>query len=208
MQTFSYEDFVQAMMRTLGNSKGSARAMSTPLSQSKDGFPDPHGKSLGLLSRDMHIHELHPGNNLDFLENRFHDTARLQDGCYAVVVRRIDERNFEKVGVSDMVAVEIDSLAKMNGSNELIELWITGIAAQGGRHSRVELPSKAMNVSEYVIGFKRAFVLYVAIRVDVVNVYADALTCRRGAENAEDRHLSKRVTFGIEGALCSVERTR
>ncbi|KAI0449786.1 cytochrome P450 [Xylaria acuta] len=90
--TLSYEEFVQAMMRILGNSEQSVRAMFTPLSKEKKGFPNPHGKSLGILFREMHIHQLFPGENLDFLENRFYDffdehlrLDRLKEQCtYAI----------------------------------------------------------------------------------------------------------------------------
>ncbi|KAI0118649.1 cytochrome P450 [Nemania sp. FL0031] len=71
--SLSYEEFVQAMMRILGNSEQSVQAMFTPLSKEKKGFPNPHGKPLGILFREMHIHQLFPGENLDFLDKRFHD---------------------------------------------------------------------------------------------------------------------------------------
>lgn len=72
-ETLSYEIFVQSMMRILGNSESSVQTMFTPLPKDKEGFPNPHGKSLGILFRQMHIHQLFPGKNLDFLENRFYD---------------------------------------------------------------------------------------------------------------------------------------
>lgn len=61
------------MMHILGNSADSVRAMFTPLPRDKKGFPNPHGKSMGILFREMHIHQLFPGENLDFLENRFYE---------------------------------------------------------------------------------------------------------------------------------------
>lgn len=69
--TLSYEEFVQAMMRILGNSEISVQEMFKPLPKDKNGFPNPHGKPLGILFRDMHIQQLFPGANLTFLENRF-----------------------------------------------------------------------------------------------------------------------------------------
>lgn len=72
-ETLSYEIFVQSMMRILGNSEPSVEAMFTPLPKDKEGFPNPHGKSLGILFRQMHIHQLFPGENLNFLETRFYD---------------------------------------------------------------------------------------------------------------------------------------
>lgn len=61
------------MMRILGNSEPAVDAMFTPLPKDKPGFPNPHGKPLGILFRQMHIHQLFPGSNLDFLEARFHE---------------------------------------------------------------------------------------------------------------------------------------
>ncbi|KAI3327514.1 cytochrome P450 [Ustulina deusta] len=71
-ETLSYEEFVQMMMRILGNSEASVQAMFTPLPKDKEGFPNPHGKPLGILFRQMHIHQLFPGDNLTFLESRFY----------------------------------------------------------------------------------------------------------------------------------------
>jgi hypothetical protein len=71
VKSFSYEEFVRSMMRILGNSEASVNAMYTPLPKDKEGFPNPMGKPLGILFRDMHIHQLNPGKNLDFLEERF-----------------------------------------------------------------------------------------------------------------------------------------
>lgn len=72
-ETLSYEEFVQAMMRILGNSEPSVQAMFEPLPKDKQGFPNPHGKPLGILFRQMHIHQLFPGENLTFLETRFYE---------------------------------------------------------------------------------------------------------------------------------------
>ncbi|KAK6854936.1 cytochrome p450 [Apiospora arundinis] len=72
-QTLSYEIFVQSMMRILGNSDSAIKAMFTPLPKDKAGFPNPQGKALGILFRQMHIHQLFPGENLTFLEHRFYD---------------------------------------------------------------------------------------------------------------------------------------
>ncbi|KJZ69547.1 hypothetical protein HIM_11060 [Hirsutella minnesotensis 3608] len=91
-ETLSYEEFVRGLMRILGNSQAGVKAMFTPLAKDKEGFPNPHEKPLGLLFRQMHIHQLFPGENLDFLETRFYkffknhlELARISDTCpYAV----------------------------------------------------------------------------------------------------------------------------
>ncbi|KJZ75448.1 hypothetical protein HIM_05144 [Hirsutella minnesotensis 3608] len=72
-ESFSYEEFVRSMMHILGNSEVSVKAMFTPLPKDKEGFPNPHGKPLGLLFRQMHIKQLFPGPNLSHLENRFYE---------------------------------------------------------------------------------------------------------------------------------------
>lgn len=71
-ETLSFEEFVQAMMKVLGNSEPCIQTMFTPLPKDKAGFPNPHGKSMGMLFRDMHVHQLFPGAHLTFLETRFH----------------------------------------------------------------------------------------------------------------------------------------
>lgn len=45
--------------------------MYTPLPKDKEGFPNPHEKPLATLARGMHIHQLYPGERLDFLEKQF-----------------------------------------------------------------------------------------------------------------------------------------
>ncbi|GFF33514.1 25-hydroxycholesterol 7-alpha-hydroxylase [Aspergillus udagawae] len=71
--TLSFNEFVQAMMRACGNTESCVKAMYNPLSKDKPGFPNPHGKPLATLARQMHIHQLYPGDNLDFLEKQFLD---------------------------------------------------------------------------------------------------------------------------------------
>lgn len=70
--TLSYEEFVQAMMRILGNSESTVQKMFNPLPKDKNGFPNPRGKPLGILFRDMHVHQVFPGENLTYLETQFH----------------------------------------------------------------------------------------------------------------------------------------
>lgn len=60
-------------MRACGNTELCVEAMFNPLPKDKQGFPNPHGKPLASLARQMHIHQLHPGAQLDFLENQFLD---------------------------------------------------------------------------------------------------------------------------------------
>ncbi|KAL4786384.1 cytochrome P450 oxidoreductase [Aspergillus varians] len=69
--TLSFNEFVQAIMRGCGCSEPCVQAMYADLPKEKAGFPNPHGKPLGTLARQMHINQLYPGDNLDFLEKQF-----------------------------------------------------------------------------------------------------------------------------------------
>jgi hypothetical protein len=71
--TLSFHEFIQAIMRACGNTDSCVQVMYTPLPKDKAGFPNPHGKPLGTLARQMHIHQLYPGDNLDYLEQQFLD---------------------------------------------------------------------------------------------------------------------------------------
>jgi hypothetical protein len=47
--------------------------MYKPLPQDKKGFPNPHMKPLAALAREMHIHQLYPGENLGHLCDQFRE---------------------------------------------------------------------------------------------------------------------------------------
>ncbi|RYP42550.1 hypothetical protein DL768_010322 [Monosporascus sp. mg162] len=73
LETLSFIEFVQGLFKTNGVSNAGIKAIYTDLPSDKAGFPNPQGKSLGgTLVRQMHIHQLYPGENLDQLEARFH----------------------------------------------------------------------------------------------------------------------------------------
>ncbi|KAL8992989.1 MAG: hypothetical protein Q9169_006679 [Polycauliona sp. 2 TL-2023] len=69
--SLSFDVFVQVMMRNLGSSARSVQAMFSPMPADKDGFPNPHGKPLGRLARELHITQLYPGENLTRLDDSF-----------------------------------------------------------------------------------------------------------------------------------------
>ncbi|KAL9128015.1 MAG: hypothetical protein Q9217_003209 [Psora testacea] len=81
--TLSFDGFVQAMMRTFGSSKHCLKTMynHVPHDPHRDDFPNPHYKSLAKLSRDLHIQQLFPGENLNHLGNKF---ANYFDECLAL----------------------------------------------------------------------------------------------------------------------------
>lgn len=56
IETLSFNQFVQAMMRACGNTESCVQAMYTPLPKDKEGFPNPHEKPLATLARGMYIH--------------------------------------------------------------------------------------------------------------------------------------------------------
>jgi hypothetical protein len=68
-ETLSFESFVQTLMKTNGNNDRVIDIMYTTLPINKPGFPNPHGESLGVLAQKMHIHQLHPSENLITLQH-------------------------------------------------------------------------------------------------------------------------------------------
>ncbi|KAI1351313.1 putative cytochrome p450 [Xylaria sp. FL0043] len=69
-KSLSFEGFVQNLMRTNGGDEHAIGLMYSSLPVSKYGFPNPQGESLGALAQKMHIHQLHPGENLRNLQRR------------------------------------------------------------------------------------------------------------------------------------------
>lgn len=62
-ETLSFENFVQGLMKTNGNTDSAIQVMYDALPRNKRGFPNPQGESLGVLAQKMHIHQLHPGHD-------------------------------------------------------------------------------------------------------------------------------------------------
>lgn len=69
-ESLSFEEFVQILMRTNGNDEDTIRKVSSRLPRDKGGFPNPEGLSLIGLAERMHIHQLHPGENLRVLQGK------------------------------------------------------------------------------------------------------------------------------------------
>ncbi|KAL8862408.1 MAG: hypothetical protein Q9178_001417 [Gyalolechia marmorata] len=69
--SLSFDIFVQVMMRNLGSSAQSVKAMFSPMPTEKDGFPNPHEKPLGRLARELHTTQLYPGEHLSLLDDKF-----------------------------------------------------------------------------------------------------------------------------------------
>ncbi|UKZ50161.1 hypothetical protein TrVGV298_004417 [Trichoderma virens] len=98
MNSLSFNEFVQALMRACGNTESCIQAMYTPLPSNKGGFANPRGKSLATLSRNMHIRQLLLGDGLNFLENSFlewfdvrMDIEKLHSACpYAIKSTDVD----------------------------------------------------------------------------------------------------------------------
>lgn len=67
--SLSFEEFLIGLMSYLGLTKDTLDAVfQTPLPKDKLGFPNPDGQALGYFVRDMHHHQLFPGQNLKLLE--------------------------------------------------------------------------------------------------------------------------------------------
>ncbi|KAI0100869.1 cytochrome P450 [Nemania sp. FL0031] len=69
-ESLSFEIFVQILMQSNGMSTSGLKAAYSPLPRDKTGFPNPHGEALGVFVRQMNIHQLYPGDNLDNLDVR------------------------------------------------------------------------------------------------------------------------------------------
>ena len=69
-QTLSFDTFVQHLMRSCGTSEKAIDAMFSPIA-AENGFPNPRIQPLGRLSRELHIHQLFPGENFDELGVKF-----------------------------------------------------------------------------------------------------------------------------------------
>lgn len=77
-------------MRNLGSSVQSVNAMFSPMPTEKQGFPNPKGKPLGRLARELHINQLYPGENLSILDDKFIESfseqlniGKIADTAYA-----------------------------------------------------------------------------------------------------------------------------
>ncbi|KAJ3579981.1 hypothetical protein NPX13_g573 [Xylaria arbuscula] len=70
MESLSFDEFVQALMRTNGGDEETIQTVFTPLPKEKPGFPNPDGLSLGALLAKMHTLQLHPGAKLLVLQEK------------------------------------------------------------------------------------------------------------------------------------------
>lgn len=71
--SLSFEEFVQKLMRTNGNDEQTIKTLYSPLPSGKTGYPNPEGLSLGVLAQRMHVHQLHPGDNMVVLQGKMRD---------------------------------------------------------------------------------------------------------------------------------------
>ncbi|KAK3937347.1 cytochrome P450 [Diplogelasinospora grovesii] len=76
--SLSFEEFVQTLMRCNGNDETTIKTVYSPLPSDKAGFPNPEGLSLGVLAQRMHVHQLHPGENMLVLQNKVRDWINRQ----------------------------------------------------------------------------------------------------------------------------------
>ncbi|KAM3064745.1 hypothetical protein ACMFMG_005733 [Clarireedia jacksonii] len=72
-ETLSFSLLLRATLVHLGLAKSSVRSMFHPLAKDKAGFPNPNGKSLASLSRDIHLKQLWPGENQTILVRKLMD---------------------------------------------------------------------------------------------------------------------------------------
>jgi hypothetical protein len=69
-EALSFHLVLKATILHLGISKFTVGTMFKPLAKDKTGFPNPNGKSLVFLSRDIHLKQLWPGENQTILVKR------------------------------------------------------------------------------------------------------------------------------------------
>jgi hypothetical protein len=70
-QELVFDDYVKAMMASMGSSETGISKMWETRLPSKIGYPNPFGKPLGQLSEEIFRKQLHPGNHLNELQHRF-----------------------------------------------------------------------------------------------------------------------------------------
>ena len=73
VSSLSLDSFVETQLLKVGASKECVRLMSLAPSElgRQEIFPNPRDKPLLRLARDLHLHQLYPGPELDDLEGRF-----------------------------------------------------------------------------------------------------------------------------------------
>lgn len=59
------------MMRTTGCLEAVAAKMYAPQDPTRSRFPNPKGKPLAVLARELHVHQLYPGKDLAYIGARF-----------------------------------------------------------------------------------------------------------------------------------------
>ena len=69
--TFSFDIFVQGLMRSTGSSERVVDLMYRAMAKDKPGLPNPTGKPLAHFAINMHRNQLYPGKNLDYLSDQF-----------------------------------------------------------------------------------------------------------------------------------------
>lgn len=69
--TFSFDIFIQQIMRETGVSKDGRDKMFQPPNPAKAIFPNPYNRPVARLAREMHIHQLFPGHLLPATGNEF-----------------------------------------------------------------------------------------------------------------------------------------
>lgn len=112
-----------------------------------------------------------------------HDSATLENCSQSVIVGRVDERDLEKVRVSDMVTVKVDAFAEVYSCYELACFGVVWTPPKRGCHCGVELAAKPVDVAQHMFRLQGTLVLDVAIRVYIMDVQAHALACWRGTKD-------------------------
>jgi cytochrome P450 len=86
--TLSSEEYYRDLFRQLGTSASSVDKFFAPLSKEKQGFPNPHGKPLVNLARDILIQQLQPVNGTGFAAIERHQLAEIERRMQPEVLRQ------------------------------------------------------------------------------------------------------------------------
>ncbi|KAK8043460.1 cytochrome p450, partial [Apiospora rasikravindrae] len=127
-EALSMEGFTESLMRYNGMSDAGIRKTYSPLSKDKAGFPNPHGESLGSFVRQMNIHQLYPGKNLDTLDSRF----------LTLLDQHLRPRVMQQASAKYAISVTDDTLQVplMRWCSELM-VQVSGIAYFGERLAEI-----------------------------------------------------------------------
>jgi hypothetical protein len=117
-KTFSFEVFVQHMMRTMGCSNEVTDKMYAKRDPARSRFPNPKGKPLAILERQLHVRQLYPGEDLAYLGARFNSYFDRYLDLKAIA----QERSYATSNMDEMVSLPL-------------MIWVSDFLIRGGQRA-------------------------------------------------------------------------